>query len=319
MQRSFSRGRFLLACPRKHGRTVLAYRAGALRRTDVEGVFMALLQMKDGTAIFYNDWGRGRAIVLIHGWPLSSAMWEYQATALAAEGYRVITYDRRGFGRSDQPWAGYDYDNLADDLATLLDACRVEQATLVGFSMGGGEVARYMTRHRGRHVARAVLVASVTPFLTKSDDNPTGIDRSVFDGMVHAADSDRPALVASFARKLYGLNRAALPEVGGNVSPELLAWTERMALQASPRATRACIRAFSETDFRSDLAAFRVPTLIIHGGADDIVPIEASARPSAKIVPGATLVVREGAPHGLFLTEKDRLTRALAEFARQGI
>jgi pimeloyl-ACP methyl ester carboxylesterase len=272
---------------------------------------MAYLQSKDGTRIFYNDWGRGRPVVLVHGWPLSSDMWEYQATALASEGYRVIAYDRRGFGRSDQPWAGYDYDSLADDLAAVLDACRVEQATLVGFSMGGGEVARYMTRHQARHVARVAFVSSVTPFLVKTDDNPNGVDRSVFDAMIEGLEKDRPAFLASFARKFYGDSL-----IKPAVSKELLEWTASLAFQGSARATRACVRAFSETDFRADLAALTVPTLIVHGDADATVPIDVSARVAAKLVPGATLAVYEGAPHGLFITAKEQLASDLATFAR---
>ncbi|WP_159993610.1 alpha/beta fold hydrolase [Roseomonas sp. 18066] len=274
---------------------------------------MPFAKAQDGTELFFKDWGAGKPVVLIHGWPLNADMWEYQAPVLAAEGFRVISYDRRGFGRSGQPWNGYDYDTLADDLAAILEHLDLRDATLVGFSMGGGEVARYLARHgaAGR-VAKAVLVAAVTPFLLRTADNPDGAERAIFDEMVEGVKVDRPHFLAGFGKKFFGaglLNFA--------VSSEILEWSSMMALQASPKATVDCIRAFSETDFRGDLPAFRVPTLIIHGDADATVPIDISARKTAALIPGAELIEYEGAPHALVFTEKDRLNQDLLTFLRR--
>lgn len=267
---------------------------------------MPFFNAKDGTALFYNDWGTGRPVVLIHGWPLNADMWEYQATQLAAEGFRVISYDRRGFGRSAQPWNGFDYDTLADDLASLITALDLRDATLVGFSMGGGEVARYLSRHGCDRVAAVALIGAVTPYLLKAEDHPQGLDRSVFDGMIEGLNKDRPAFLAAFGKMFYGVD---LP--GIDVSAEILAWSHTMALQAAKNATLACVRAFSETDFRPDLSAFTVPTLIVHGDADAIVPIDLTARAVAKAIPHARFEVYPGAPHGLIITHKDRLRQDL--------
>ncbi|MFC0410184.1 alpha/beta fold hydrolase [Roseomonas elaeocarpi] len=273
---------------------------------------MPFIETRDGTPLFHRDWGSGRPVVLIHGWPLNADMWEYQAPVLAGEGLRVVTYDRRGFGRSGQPWEGYDYDTLADDLAAILEALDLREVTLVGFSMGGGEVARYLSRHgaSGR-VSRAVFVSAVTPFLLRAEDNPGGVDRSVFDSMVEQLEADRPAFLAQFGRQFFG---AGLLSPG--VSHEILQWAANLALAASPKATLDCVRAFSETDFRTDLARITVPTLVIHGDADSTVPIDSAGRRTAAMVPGARLLEYPGAPHGLFFTEKDRLNRDLLAFIR---
>lgn len=270
---------------------------------------MAYVEARDGTKIYYKDWGAGPPVVLIHGWPLSADMWEYQMPYLADRGLRCVAYDRRGFGRSDQPWMGYDYDTLADDLAALMERLDLRGATLVGFSMGGGEVARYLSRHGAGRVAGAVLVGSVVPFLLKSTDNPEGADRSVFDAMIQGLNKDRPSFLAGFGKKFFG---AGL--LNFSVSDEVQQWALQIALQASPKATIDCVRAFSETDFRPDLQAFTVPTLVIHGDADSIVPVEGSRR-AASAIPGARLVEYPGAAHGLFYTEKDRLTEDLLRFA----
>jgi pimeloyl-ACP methyl ester carboxylesterase len=271
---------------------------------------MAFVKAADGTEIFYKDWGSGKPVVLIHGWPVNADMWEYQAPVLAEAGYRVVSYDRRGFGRSGQPWSGYDYDTMTGDLAALLDELDLRDVTLVGFSMGGGEVARYLSRHgaKGR-VSKAVLVAAAVPFLVKTADNPDGVDRSTFDQMVDGVKADRPHFLAGFGKQFFG---AGL--LNFTVTNEILDWSLMMALQASPKATVDCVRAFSETDFRADLAAITVPTLIIHGDADATVPPEVSARRAATMIPGATLVEYPGAPHGLFFTEKDRLNQDLIGF-----
>jgi non-heme chloroperoxidase len=272
---------------------------------------MPYVDSRDGTRLFYSDWGTGRPIVLIHGWPFDSDMWEYQAVALAEAGFRVVSYDRRGFGRSDHPWSGYDYATFTDDLAAVLERLELRDVVLAGFSMGGGEVARYVARHGTTRVAKAVLIGSVTPMLLKTTDNPEGIDKSVFDGIVTSIAEDRPGFLGPFNKAFFGvglLNRS--------VSSEFLRWSETRAMLASPKATRDCVRAWSETDFRADLRAFDLPTLIVHGDDDATVPWEKSGKLSAELVPSAEVKLYEGAPHGLFYTHRDRLTADLLLFAR---
>ncbi len=270
---------------------------------------MAFLNAKDGTRLFYNDWGSGKPLVLIHGWPLNADMWEYQATTLASQGVRVVTYDRRGFGRSDQPWTGYDYDTLADDLAAVLDTLDLQGVTLAGFSMGGGEVARYLSRHGGGRVAKAVLISAVTPYLVQGPGNEDGAPRQIFDEMIEALDTDRPHFLNSFGKQFFGAGM-----LNFSVSTELLQWASGLALTGSKKATLDCVRAFSETDFRGDMKAFTMPTLVIHGDSDATVPIAKSGRRAAAAIPGSTLIEYEGAPHALFFTEKDRLNQDLLEF-----
>jgi len=272
---------------------------------------MPFVETRDGTNLFYKDWGSGPPLVFIHGWPVNADMWEYQMPYLASQGLRTVAYDRRGFGRSDQPWTGYDYDTFADDLASLLDHLGLQQVTLVGFSMGGGEIARYLTRHGTGRVAKAVLVAAVTPFLLKTPDNDGGAPVSVFDGMVAGLNKDRPNFLAGFGKSFFGVSA-----LSHNVSSETLQWQHNLAMMASPKATIDCVRAFSETDFRRDMEAFTVPTLIIHGDADQTVPIAASGEVTARMIPGARREVYSGAPHGLFVTHKDRLNTDLLEFIR---
>ena len=270
---------------------------------------MPFARSADGTALHYNDWGTGHPVVLIHGWPLSGAMWEYQALFLAANGCRVIAYDRRGFGESGKPYTGYDYDTFADDLAAILDSLDVKGVTLVGFSMGGGEVARYLSRHGTGRVARAVLVGAVTPMLAQTPDHPDGAPPKVFEDMIAGLVDDRPTFLASFGKAFFG---AGL--LNFSVSSAVLDWAQRLALMASPKATVDCVRAFGFTDFRPDMAAFTVPTLIIHGDADATVPIDISARAAARLVPAARLAEYPGAPHGLFFTERLRLNADLLNF-----
>ncbi|MDB5382512.1 MAG: alpha/beta hydrolase [Rhodospirillales bacterium] len=272
---------------------------------------MPTLHATDGTDIYYNVWGSGPPIVLIHGWPLDADMWEYQAPVLAAAGYRVISYDRRGFGRSGQPWSGYDYDTLAGDLNSLMETLDLRDATLVGFSMGGGEVARYFGKHGGARVSKAVFVSAVTPFLLQTSDNAEGVPQSTFDEIVDGLREDRPHFLAGFGKKFFGAGM-----LNFNVSSELLQWTLQVAMLASPKATIDCVQAFSATDFRADLARITVPTLVIHGDSDNTVPMDASGRRTAAMIPGATLLVYEGAPHGLFYTERARLNQDLLAFIR---
>ena len=271
------------------------------------------IKTTDGTSLYAREWGAGPAIVLIHGWPLDADMWEYQAVPLAEQGFRVITYDRRGFGRSSQPWSGYDYDTLTDDLKMVMDTLKVEDATLVGFSMGGGEAARYMSRHGGQGVSKVAFVAAVTPYLLKTPDNPEGVDQSVFDGILEGLRQDRQHFLAGFGKLFFGAGLITSP-----VSAEVLDWTFQLAMLGSPRATIECAKAFATTDFRQDLAAIKVPTLVIHGDADHTVPFASSGERTAKMVQGAQLLVYPGAPHGLQMTEKDRLVSDLAAFARTG-
>ena len=266
-----------------------------------------------GTRLFYNDWGSGPPVVLIHGWPLNADMWEYQARFLAGQGLRVIAYDRRSFGRSDQPWSGYDYDTLADDLHAMIEHLDLRGVTLVGFSMGGGEVARYLARRGAGRIARAALLAAVTPYMLRTPDHKDGVDRNVFDQMIAGLEQDRPHFLADFGKKFFGVGLISSP-----VSAELLDWAQSLAMRASPKATIDCVRAFSETDFRADMAAFSMPTLIVHGDADQTVSIDVAGRAAAKLVKGAELREYKGAPHALVFTEKDRVNADLLEFVRGG-
>lgn len=272
---------------------------------------MPFIKAADGTQIFYRDHGQGAPVVLIHGWPLNGDMWEYQVPALVEAGHRVITYDRRGFGQSDQTWTGYDYDTFADDLKALLDGLDLNGVSLVGFSMGGGEIARYVSRHGTARLAKAVLVSAVTPYMLKTEQHENGAPRSTFDEMVEGLRDDRPHFLAGFGETFFGVGMLTSP-----VSDEMLDWAQVHALKASPKATIDCVRAFSETDFRADLPKLTVPTLVIHGDDDQTVPIDISGRETVKLVPGAQLKEYEGAPHGLFITHKEMLNADLVAFLR---
>jgi pimeloyl-ACP methyl ester carboxylesterase len=273
---------------------------------------MPYITTRDGTELFVKDWGAGRPIVLIHGWPLSADSWDDHAYALANAGFRVIAYDRRGFGRSDQPWSGYDYDTLSDDLADVMQATGVTQdAALVGFSMGGGEIARYMSRHGGRGVIAAALIASVVPYMLKTEDHPKGVPEAQLASIGEGILKDRQHFFAGFFKQFYGVGMLSSP-----VSDEQLMWAWRVAMQAGLKPTLACAESFGHTDFRPDLAHFRVPTLIVHGTSDQTVPIDATARLAAAGIANAQLVEYDGAPHGLTVTHKDRLTQDLITFLR---
>ncbi len=278
---------------------------------------MPFIEARDGTEIYVKDWGHegGRPVILIHGWPLSADSWDDVAVDLADAGYRVIAYDRRGFGRSDQPWEGYDYDTLADDLADVIESAEIESgAALVGFSMGGGEVARYMSRHGGNAVTQAALIGSVVPYLLKTDDNPNGADPSVFEGIKAGIRKDRPDFFRGFFKDFFGVGVISHP-----VSNAVLDWAWRLAMQAGLKGTLDCVDAFGKTDFRPDLPSIDVPTLIIHGTADATVPIDASARAAAAAIHQARLIEYDGAPHGLFATHRERLTQDLLEFLKSGV
>ena len=280
---------------------------------------MNFITTADKTKLYFKDWSTGSAsanaagstVILMSGWPLSSDSWDDQAMVLAEAGHRVISYDRRGFGRSSQPFSGYDYNTLADDLAAVIDQTGARDVTLMGFSMGGGEVARYMSRHDGRNVVKTALIASVVPFMLKTDDNPHGTEQGVFDGMAEGMLEDRAKFFAGFFKDFFGVSMLSHP-----VSPELLDWARGTAMQASLKATLECAKSFASTDFRPDLAAFTKPTLIIHGTADKTVPIDASGRAAAAGIARATLIEYDGAPHGLFATHKAQLSRDLLAFLR---
>ena len=272
---------------------------------------MPSVMTRSGVELYVKDWGVGRPLVLIHGWPLSADSWDDVAVPLANAGFRTIAYDRRGFGRSSQPWDGYNYDTLSDDLADVISALQLTDVTLIGFSMGGGEVARFLTRHGKTNVRSAALISSVVPFMLKTESNPHGVPQDVFDQMSQGLTKDRPHFFASFFKDFYGVSLLSRP-----VSDEWLAWTHSMAMQAGLKATLACVNAFATTDFRPDLKSFTLPTLIVHGVNDKTVPIDATARPAAKAIPGSKLIEYEEAAHGIFATHRDQLIDDLLRFCR---
>ncbi len=275
---------------------------------------MPMIETQDGVRLYAKIWGTGRPVVLIHGWPLSSDSWDPQSHALADAGYRVIAYDRRGFGRSDQPDGGYDYDHFADDLAAVMAATgATSDVALVGFSMGGGEVVRYLYRHGGRGITRAALVSSVVPFMLRTADNPNGVPEEAFATMTAGMKADRPAFFRSFFKDFFGQEMTTHA-----VSGETLDWAWQMAMQSGLRPTLGAAKAFATTDFRADLAAVTCPLLVIHGTADKTVPIDATGRVVAATVKGATLLEYADAPHGLFVTHGDRLTTDLLTFLARG-
>ncbi len=266
---------------------------------------------EDGTRIHFKDWGTGPAVVFSHGWPLQGDAWEDQMIFLASNGYRVIAHDRRGHGLSSQPWNGNDMDTYADDLATLMNALDLKDATLVGHSTGGGEVARYIGRHGTARVAKAVLVGAVPPQMVKSDNNPNGLPMSVFDGIRSAVLADRSQFFKDLTTPFYGYNRdGAKPSQGVRDT----FWAQGM--QCGIKNAYDCIKQFSETDFTEDLKKIDVPTLFVHGDDDQIVPIDTAAKAAVKLVKNGTLKIYEGAPHGLPTTHKDKLNADLLEFLK---
>jgi len=265
-----------------------------------------------GTDIFYKDWGTGQPVVFSHGWPLSSDSWESQMLVLASGGFRCIAHDRRGHGRSMQTWHGNDMDTYADDLATLIDALDLRDATLIGFSTGGGEVARYIGRHGTGRVAKVALVSAVPPFMLQTDDNPGGVPLEVFDGIRAASLADRSQLYRDLADgPFFGNNRP-----GAQVSQGMRDAFWLQGMQSGHRNALECIRAFSETDFRTDLRAIDVPTLVVHGDDDQVVPFSVGGEASAAMIAGATLTVYPGAPHGITDTHREQLAGDLLEFVK---
>lgn len=258
--------------------------------------------------LFYQDLGEGKPVIFIHGWPSTHQMWEYQLGELPKH-FRCIAYDRRGFGQSEKPWTGYDYDTLAADLKSLIDTLDLSDVTLVGFSMGGGEVARYLANYGSARISKAVLVSAVTPFMLKTADNEDGAPRELFDDMVEKISEDRPQFLTGFGKAFFGVGMLSQP-----ISDELLQWTHGLTLQATQKSTIDCVRAFSETDFRNDCSAIDIPTLLIHGDDDKTVPIDISSKKAVTLIKDAQLIIYEGAPHGLFITEKERLNQDLIDF-----
>jgi pimeloyl-ACP methyl ester carboxylesterase len=272
---------------------------------------MPYASAKDGTKLFYKDWGRGDPVVLMHGWPLTGDSFDDLAIKLVEAGKRCIIPDRRGFGRSDQPWNGYDYDTFADDVAAVLEDARIAQpVALVGFSMGGGEVARFLSKQGRQRVSQAVLISSVVPKVLQSDDHPAGVPQAKLDEITEQMQTDRYGFLQTFLKQFYGVGIISHP-----VSQGVLDASFQQASMAGARPTYAAAQAWATTDFRPDLRAFEgVPTLVIHGTSDANVPIDATARVVARVLPHAQLIEYDGSPHGVFETDKERLARDVTEF-----
>ena len=297
------------------GGSVIAASAGrppaAIALTQQGEKHMNRVKMKDGTAIYYKDWGSGHPVVFSHGWPLTADAWDAQMIFLGQHGHRVIAHDRRGHGRSDQPWNGNDMDTYADDLAALIEALNLKEATLVGHSTGGGEIARYIGRHGSRRVAKAVLIGAVPPIMLKTETNPGGLPMSTFDEIRAGVLGDRSQFFKDLTMPFYGYNK---PDAKVSQGVRDSFWLQGM--QCSIKGAYDCIKAFSETDFTDDLKKVDVPTLILHGDADQIVPIGTSAMMSAKLVKNATLKIYPGAPHGMCTTLADKVNGDLLAYLR---
>ena len=271
---------------------------------------MSSVTTNDGTQIYYKDWGTGQPVVFSHGWPLSSDSWEAQMLFLASHGYRCIAHDRRGHGRSSQPWDGNEMDTYADDLAALIEALGLKDVVLIGFSTGGGEVARYIGRHGTERVDKAALVSAVPPFMLKTSDNPGGVPIEVFDELRAGSIADRSQLYRELADgPFFGNNRP-----GAKVSQGIRDAFWLQGLQSGHRNAFECIKAFSETDFRTDLEHFDIPTLVVHGDDDQVVPFSVGGQASAAMIENATLKVYPGAPHGITDTHKEQLCADLLSF-----
>ena len=271
---------------------------------------MSMMTTRDGTDLYFKDWGLGRPVLFSHGWPLSADSWDYQMAFLASHGYRCIAHDRRGHGRSSQPWSGNDMDTYADDLSELMEKLNVSEAVLVGFSAGGGEVARYIGRYGTKRVAKVALIAAVTPLMLKTPANPGGLPMEVFDEIRLGSLKDRSQLYQDIAAgPFFGANRP-----GAKVSQGVMDSFWLQGMRAGHKNTFDCIKAFSETDFTEDLRKFDMPTLIVHGDDDQIVPIGAAGLAASKLVKNATLKIYKGAPHGLADTHKDQLNADLLAF-----
>ena len=281
-------------------------------------IFMEFITTSDKATgekvrLAYSDYGFGDPVVMIHGWPLSREMWEYQLGDLVDAGFRVVKYDRRGFGKSSKPWNGYDYDTFAADLNEILEQLDLKNVTLVGFSMGGGEVVRYLSNYGTQRVKKIALISTVLPFLQKTADNPDGVDQKVFEEIMQQIRNDRIGFLDEFGKVFFGANMVSHP-----VSKPLLEYYRMLGSFAAARSTLQCVVAFSQTDFREDVRTIKIPTLIIHGNDDKIVPIEASSNRTAAMIPGSHYLVYEGAPHGLFYEYRQKLNADLVNFINGG-
>lgn len=270
---------------------------------------------KEGTDfinIYYEDFGKGQPVVLIHGWPLSGAMWEYQKQAIVNSGYRCITYDRRGFGKSDQPWDGYSYDTLAQDLNDLIKSLHLEDVILVGFSMGGGEVGRYVGKYGTSKLSKLVFLSSIAPFMLKTDDNLEGVPEKALEELKDAVKTDRLGFLDSFGKKFVNYE-----DYKDKISEEQVHYNWIIAAGASPKGTLDCIDSFGKTDLRADLKKIDIPTLFIHGDADQIVPITPTAKQGHKIVKNSRLEVIKDAPHGCIFTHVEKINKFLLDFFKE--
>jgi non-heme chloroperoxidase len=263
--------------------------------------------------LYYEDLGTGKPVIFISGWPLCSSMWEYQITQLTQNGLRCITYDRRGFGKSDWPFDGYEYDTLASDLKALIDTLDTNEITLVGFSMGGGEIARYFSKYGGEKIAKVVLISAVVPYMLQTADNPNGVPQDIFDNMLTGMTADRPTFFESFNKDFFGESL-----LSNSVSSAYLANGLIATMNASPLATIGCAKAFSSTDFREDVLKINVPTLVIHGDKDKTVPIKATGEQTASMITNSIFKIYKGAAHGLYFTEKEKLNKDLIDFIGLG-
>ena len=262
--------------------------------------------------IYYEDYGSGKPVVLIHGWPLSSSSWEKQIPSLIEAGYRVIAYDRRGFGHSSKPASGYNYDTLAEDLNKIMTKLNLRDAALVGFSMGGGEVARYLGKYGSERVSKAVFMSAIPPFLLRTSDNPEGVDGSVFDGMKKAIKADRPAFLSEFFSNFYNVDILK----GTKISDEVVRLSWNVGASASPKGTLDCVSAWL-VDFREELKRINIPVLIMHGDADRILPLASTGKRTPEFVKGSRLLVIEGAPHGMNWTHAEEINRELLAFLNE--
>jgi non-heme chloroperoxidase len=267
----------------------------------------SFVETRDGTQLFHLDWGAGEPVVFLHAWALHTGVWEHQMVELAERGLRCVGYDRRGHGRSRDPGRGYDFDTLADDLAAVLDQLDLRGVTLVGHSMGGGEIARYLSRHGARRIARVVLTSAITPIVGRRPDYPEGTDLGVYEAIIAGLKKDRPAALTGGIPLFTGTRE---------ISAAMQQWLTSLFLAGSPRAIIECMRAIGGADFRPDMAAFTVPTLVIHGDADQLNPIDKTGRKTAQAIRGAELKIYEGGPHGLIVTDKERFTQDLLAFVR---
>ncbi len=267
---------------------------------------LPFIAAKDGTALYYKDWGKGRNVVFASSWGMNSDMWQYQMTPMVSQGFRCVAYDRRGHGRSAQPAHGYDYDTLADDLGVVIEQLDLREVTLLGHSMAGGEIVRYLSRHGAGRISRIVLIAPTTPFLLKTPDNPDGVPKEAFDQVRAQLSADYPKWLVDNARPFFV----------ASTSQAMIDWVLRLMTVASLKALLDCNQSFVEADFRAELPKIGVPTLIIQGDKDASTPLDLTGRKTAKLIPGAELKVYEGAPHGLMFTHMDRFNRDLVAFAQ---